>query len=47
MKVFKAFINPFETPRKSVKIKLEVSFLPSSGIGTGRVKKKKNDFWNN
>ena len=37
MKVFKAFIKPFEAPQRSVKIKLQVIFFSSSGIETGRV----------
>ena len=36
----KAFIKPFETPQRDAKIKIEASFLSSSGIGTVRV----NDF---
>ena len=36
MKAFKAFIKPFEAPRKSVKIKIQLNFFSSSGIGTGR-----------
>ena len=38
MKAFKAFIKPFEAPQRSVKIKIYLNFLSSSGIGTGRVK---------
>ena len=37
MKAFKAFIKPFEAPQRSAKIKSEVNFFSSSGIGTGRV----------
>ena len=33
----KAFIEPFEAPQKSVKIKIHDNFFPSSGIETGRV----------
>ena len=33
----KAFIEPFEAPQKSVKIKIYDNFFPSSGIETGRV----------
>ena len=38
MKVFKVFIKPFEALQRSLKIKLELNFFSSSGIGTGRVK---------
>ena len=34
----KAFIKPFETPQRSTKIKVQINFLSSSGIRTGRVK---------
>ena len=37
MKVFKAFIKPFEAPQRIVKIKILLNFFSSSGIGTGRV----------
>ena len=40
MKAFKAFIKPFETPQRSMKIKLCVNFFPSFAIGTGRVNKQ-------
>ena len=33
----KAFINPFEAPQRSVKIKIQVDFFSLSGIGTGSV----------
>ena len=36
MKVFKAFTKLFETPQRSVKIKILVNFFSSSGIRTGR-----------
>ena len=35
MKAFKACINPFEVPQRSVKINIELNFFSSSGIGTG------------
>ena len=38
VKAFKAFIKPFEAPQRSAKIKIELIFFSSSGIGTGRVK---------
>ena len=38
MKAFKVFIKAFEAPQKSVKIKIQVNFLASSGIGKGKVK---------
>ena len=38
MKAFKAIIKSFEAPQRSMKIKLCVNFLSSSGIRTGRVK---------
>ena len=38
MKAFKVFIKSFEAPQRSVKIKIQVNFFSSSGIGTGRVK---------
>ena len=38
MKAFKAFIKPSEAPQRSAKIKIEVVFFSSTGIGTGRVK---------
>ena len=38
MKAFKAFINPFEAPQRNVKIRIQLDFFSSSGIGTGRVK---------
>ena len=37
MKAFKAFIKPFEAPQRSVKIKIQVKFVSSSGIETGKV----------
>ena len=37
MKALKVFIKPFEAPQRSVKIKIELNFFSSSGIGTGRV----------
>ena len=40
MKVFKAFMKPFEAPQRSEKIKIYLNFLSSSGIGTGRVNAK-------
>ena len=30
------FIKPFEAPQRSVKIKISLNFLSSSGIGMGR-----------
>ena len=41
IKVFKAFIKPFEASQRSVKIKISVNFFSASGIGTGRVKRTK------
>ena len=38
MKAFNAFMKPFEAPQGSLKIKIQVIFFSSSGIGTGRVK---------
>ena len=38
MKAFKAFIRPFEAPQRSAKIKIQLNFFSSSGVGTGRVK---------
>ena len=38
MKAFKAFIKPFEAPKRNVKIKIELNFFSLSGIRTGRVK---------
>ena len=35
---FKAFIKPFETPKRSVEIKISLNFFSSSGFGTGKVK---------
>ena len=32
------FIKPFEAPQRSVKIKISLNFLSSSGIGMERVK---------
>ena len=32
----KTFIKTFEEPQRSAKIKIEVSFFSSSGVGTGR-----------
>ena len=37
MKAFKAFIKPSEAPQRSVKIKIQLTFFSSSGIGTGKV----------
>ena len=31
-----AFIKPFEAPQRSVKIKIPLNFLSSSGIGMGK-----------
>ena len=42
--VLEAFIKPFEAPQISVKIKIQVNFLSSSGIGTGRINKLKYNF---
>ena len=39
MKAFKAFINHFESPQRSVKMKIQVNFISSFGIGN-RVQKK-------
>ena len=36
MKAFKPFIKLFEAPQRSVKIKIEVNFLSSSWVTTGR-----------
>ena len=36
MKAFKALAKPLKAPQKSVKIKIEVHFVSSHGIGTGR-----------
>ena len=36
MKAFKAF-KPFQTPQTKVKIKIQLDFFSSSGIGTGGV----------
>ena len=38
MKAFKAFIRPFEAPQRSTKIKIQLNFFSSSGVGMGRVK---------
>ena len=38
MKAFKAFIRPFEEPQRSAKIKIQLNFFSSSGVGMGRVK---------
>ena len=38
MKASKVFLKPFKAPQRSVKIKIQVSFLCSSEIWTGRVK---------
>ena len=35
----KEALKPFDTPQRSVKIKIQVNLLSSSGIATGRVKK--------
>ena len=40
MKAFKVFdteIKPFEAPQGDAKVKIQVSFLSSFGIGPGRV----------
>ena len=37
MKALKAFIELFEAPQRSVKIKIQVTFFASTGIGTERV----------
>ena len=39
MNALKTFIKPFEARQRSVKIKIQLNFFSSSGIGTGRVKK--------
>ena len=39
----KAFIKPFETPQRSVKIKNLANFLCSFGIGMGRVNSKQEN----
>ena len=36
----KTFIKPFETPQRSVKIKIQVTFFSLSGIRTGKIYKK-------
>ena len=36
MKAFKAFIKPFETSQRTLKIKIKVNFFSLSGIGAGR-----------
>ena len=41
MKALKAFIKPFEAPKRSAKEKKLTWFFSSSGIGTGRAKSKK------
>ena len=33
MKAFKAFIEPFEAPQRSAKIKIEVNFSLRPGLG--------------
>ena len=38
MKALKVFIKHFETPQRSVKIKIQLNFFSLSEIGTGRVK---------
>ena len=38
MKAFKAVIKPFEAPEGSTKIKTQVNFFTSFGIGMGEVK---------
>ena len=38
MKAFREFTKPFEAPQRSVKIRIYIIFLSSSGIWTGRVK---------
>ena len=42
--MLEVFIKPFEAPQISVKIKIQVNFLSSSGIGTGRINKLKYNF---
>ena len=45
MKTFKAFIKPFQTPQRSVKIKIKVIFILihlSEMNGVGRVNLRKN-----
>ena len=37
MKAFKAFVQPFETPERSVKIKIEVNFFFSYVIGARKI----------
>ena len=42
MKALKAFIKPFETPQRSVKIKTQLNFFSSSGVkGQQKLFKKK------
>ena len=42
MKALKAFIKPFETPQRSVKIKTQLNFFYSSGVkGQQKLFKKK------
>ena len=36
----KTFIKPFETPQRSVKVKIQVTFFSLSGIRAGRIYKK-------
>ena len=38
MTAFKEFLKAFEAPPRSVKIKIQVNFLSSSGVGTEKVK---------
>ena len=40
MKALKVFIKLLEAPQRSVKLKIEVYFLSSSGIGTGSINNK-------
>ena len=42
MKTFKAFIEPFEAPQRSVKIKIQVKFFLLSGIWTLSVNMSKS-----
>ena len=43
----KRFMKPFEAPQRSAKIKIQLNFFSSSGIGTGRVKFTCEFFTNN
>ena len=40
MKVFKAFINSFEAPQRSVKVKISLNFFSLSGTGMGMFKRE-------